>query len=215
MQIQYYGYSCFKISTKPAGRATDDVFVFFDPLVESSGLRAVYGQAHAVFFSKQEEKNLNSFKGNPIAFYLPGEYSVFGMNVIGADMGAIDDESKRSTVFLLQTEDIKLGFLGKLSLYPTEKQIELIDEVDVLFVPVGGSSVLDAKQAAELIRNTEPSIIIPMCYDIPGLKESFDGVKRLYDELGIQASQPVPKLVIKTKDLSDRKMDVIEIESQR
>ena len=28
MIIQYYGHSCFKITTKPAGRATEDVTVF-------------------------------------------------------------------------------------------------------------------------------------------------------------------------------------------
>ena len=53
MQIQYYGHSCFKLTTKPAGRATDDIVVFFDPFGKETGLRPPQSQADVVLVTHQ------------------------------------------------------------------------------------------------------------------------------------------------------------------
>ena len=65
MIIQYYGHSCFKITTKPAGRGKDDVAVFFDPFDKSVGLRSPQGQADLVLVSHNhaDHNNVEALKG--------------------------------------------------------------------------------------------------------------------------------------------------------
>lgn len=215
MQIQYYGDSCFKVFVKPGGRATDDVTLIFDPLDKKSGLRAVYGQAHVVVLSGQESQtDLSLLKGNPLIVRYPGEYSAHGMNIIGSGFEA-DGRFLTSTLYVVETEDIRIAFMGQTSAELSEKQGEIVDSVDILFVPVGGNSVLSAKKAAEIARNIEPHIIIPMCFSMPNLQTPYEDVRKFYEELGVEKKEPMAKFIIKAKDLEAKNMEIVELDPQR
>src|SRR3989344_4067293 len=54
MNIQYYGDFCFKISTKPAGRATEDIVIWTDPLQKGAGLRSPQGQVDLIFLTYRD-----------------------------------------------------------------------------------------------------------------------------------------------------------------
>ena len=87
MQIQYYGHSCFKITTKPAGRATEDIIIFMDPFDKETGFRPPQGQSNIVLISHDhhDHNNLEALKGDPVVLDTPGEYSVLGTNIVGID----------------------------------------------------------------------------------------------------------------------------------
>jgi L-ascorbate metabolism protein UlaG (beta-lactamase superfamily) len=213
MNIQYYGHSCFKITTKPAGRATEDVTMFFDPFDKSVGLRPPQGQADIVFVTHQhpDHNNVEALKGNPIIIDTPGEYSIKGINVTGMDSfhdtenGA---ERGHNTIFLLESEDLKLCFLGDLGTDLTAQQIEEI-EADVLFIPVGGTYTIDGKKAAELARKIEPKIIIPMHYKMKDSSAKIDDEKKFCSEMGNCSKNNVSKINLKKKDIEDKTMEVI------
>jgi L-ascorbate metabolism protein UlaG (beta-lactamase superfamily) len=57
---------------------------------------------------------------------------------------------------------VHLGDLGQKSL--TEAQRTMIGPVDVLFVPVGGFTTLDAQGAKAVVDTLKPSVIFPMHY---------------------------------------------------
>ena len=90
-------------------------------------------------------------------------------------------------------------------------QLDLIGDVDILFVPVGGEYVLDGKklktlsgkEASEIVNEIEPRIVIPMHYKVPGLKIKEDGVDDFLKAEGEKNLEPVEKLVIKKRDLDD------------
>ena len=84
MNIQYYGDFCFKISTKPAGRATEDIIIWTDPLQKGAGLRSPQGQVDLVFLShgKREEAQ-SALKDGVVIFDTPGEYAAKGVSVMG------------------------------------------------------------------------------------------------------------------------------------
>jgi L-ascorbate metabolism protein UlaG (beta-lactamase superfamily) len=76
-----------------------------------------------------------------------------------------------NTVYAVKLEGMTLVHLGALSdsaLPPDAK--EAIDEIDVLFVPVGGDGVLDAAEASKLATMLEPKIVIPMHWSGMGLR---------------------------------------------
>ena len=214
MQIQYYGHSCFKLTTKPAGRATEDVVIFFDPFGKELGLRPPQGQADVVFISHahHDHNNIDALKGDPVIIDTPGEYAVKGINVIGIDSFHDDKEGTvrgHSTIFILEAEDLKICHLGDLGCDLSGKQLEEIDGVDILFIPVGGKYTIDGKKAAELVRKIEPIIVIPMHYKVTGSNIDIADEKVFCTTIGNCPKEKTVKLNIKKKDLEGKGMEII------
>lgn len=215
MNIEYYGHSCFKITAKPAGRGQEDVVVFLDPFDKQVGLRPPQGQADLVLVSHHhfDHDNASALKGEPVVFDIPGEYSVKGINVIGLPSFHDNKEGAErglNTIFILETEDLKICHLGDLGCDLNEKQLEEMDGVDVLMIPVGGKVTIDAKKAEEIVKLVEPKIIIPMHYKMKGSTiTDIADEKGFCDEIGSCPKEKVAKLNIKKKDLEGKSMEVV------
>ena len=92
-----------------------------------------------------------------------------------------------------------LGDLGQKQL--TDDQLEKIDSVDVLMIPVGGEYTIDSSSAQKIISQIEPKIVIPMHYALPKLKYKLDDVAKFLKTLGKKEIAPVDKLTIKASAL--------------
>lgn len=214
MNIQYYGHSCFKLFTKPSGRGQDEVVIFFDPFDKKIGLRPPQGQADIVLVSHEhhDHNNTESLKGDFRIINIPGEYSVSGISIIGID--SYHDSEKGSlrgnnTIFLLESEDIKVCHLGDLGTELDAKQMEEISSANVLMIPIGGKYTIDAKKAIEIIKKIEPEIIIPMHYKINGSTVDIANEKEFCDEIGNCSKDKTSRLNLKKKDLEEKKMEVV------
>ena len=117
MLIQYYGDFCFKITTKPGGRATDDIIIWTDPLPKGAGLRSPQGAPHILLLSHQQEKSSPEVKEETILLDIPGEYSTQGIG-FQAYPSFADDVSgaKRghNTFFFFFFEELHVVYLGVL-----------------------------------------------------------------------------------------------------
>ena len=218
MNIQYYGHSCFKISTKPAGRGQEEVNIFLDPFDKKIGLRPPQGQADLVLTSHAhaDHSNVEVLKGNPTVIDIPGEYSVKGINIVG--IRSFHDEKEgqdrgQNTIFILETEDIRVCHLGDLGTDLNEKQLEELDGVDILMIPIGGKYTIDGKKAMEIIRKVEPKIAIPMHYKITGSTADIEDEKKFCSEIG-NCLAKVSKLNIKKKDLEGKEGEIVVISEQ-
>ncbi len=60
-----------------------------------------------------------------------------------------------------------LGDLGEFALTP--EQVKAIGHVDILMIPVGGFFTIDGSQAAAIVSQLHPRVIIPMHYGTPAL----------------------------------------------
>lgn len=78
--------------------------------------------------------------------------------------------------FRIMVEDMTLLYPGKSKKF-SEKQIEILDGIDLLFLPCGEEDSMSLKDALELSSTLEPSMIIPMLYsNIEALeKEGLEG----------------------------------------
>ena len=92
-------------------------------------------------------------------------------------------------------EDLKIAFLGQISKFPSAEIIEKLNEPDILFLPVGGGTVLEAEAAAKLAKMLEPSLIIPSFYKNP---------TEFLKAMG-QKVEPQERIVLKKKDLLEEK----------
>jgi L-ascorbate metabolism protein UlaG (beta-lactamase superfamily) len=79
--------------------------------------------------------------------------------------------------------------------------VEEIDNVDVLLLPVGGGSTINAPMAAEVIRQLEPKAVIPMHYKTDGVERGLEPVDKFLAEMGIEQLDSQPKLSISKSNL--------------
>jgi L-ascorbate metabolism protein UlaG (beta-lactamase superfamily) len=111
-----------------------------------------------------------------------------------------------NTIYTLSMDNIEIVFLGALSDSSLSKEaIEAIGNPDILFIPVGGKDILDAKNASKLSASLEPKIVIPMDYDAESLKAFLK-------EAGAEGVQKIDKLTLKRKDLDGKAGEVIVLD---
>jgi len=204
MIITWYGHSCFKIQS-------GEIILITDPFDKSIGLTPPRGQVNIVTISHHhyDHDNLETLiAANPFVIDGPGEYEIKGINVMG--LATFHDnkqgqERGNNTAYLIEVEGIKICHLGDLGQEKlTDEQLEFINGVDILIIPVGGVYTIDGEQAVRIINQIEPKIVIPMHYKIPGLNIKLDGVDAFLKEIGMTKIQPVDKLTVKKKDLLEK-----------
>ena len=109
----------------------------------------------------------------------------------------------KNTVYRIEIDGISLVHLGDLGEKLNDKEVEILDGVDILMIPVGGIYTISAHEAVEVISQLEPKIIIPMHYKTAMLNQAvvgkMDEVTVFLKEMGRENVQPILKLTI-TKD---------------
>ena len=145
----------------------------------------------------------------------PGEYevnSIFIKGIAGESSYDIEkgDAKLINTIYSLTVEGINMLYLGAQDGALPKDSSEVLDSVDILFLPIGGKGVLEAKEAYKLAMNIEPKIIIPIHFD--GKKD--EALSAFLKEAG-DHSEPIDKLTIKKKDLDGKNGDIIVLLPQQ
>lgn len=212
MIIQYFGQSCFKLSGKDtAGNAVE---VVTDPFGADYGLKVPNLSADILTISHQhpDHNNVAAVKGTPYVIDIPGEYDIKDVFVQGIPVYHDDKEGAErgaNIIFRLQIDDMSVVHLGDLGHVLTNDQLGLLEGTDILLVPIGGNGyTLNAERAVEVINQIEPRIVIPMHYDLPGLKVDLDTVDAFIKKIGIAPTNE-EKLKILRKDLPAEDMEVV------
>jgi L-ascorbate metabolism protein UlaG (beta-lactamase superfamily) len=219
MTIQWYGHSCFKISTKPEGRGSgEDVVIFTDPFQKEIGLRPPQGKADIVTISHDhfDHNNAQALRGEPAVLDIPGEYSIKGVSIKG--ISSFHDkkegaENGLNTIFVFESEGIRFCHLGDLAHPLDKKQLEEINGVDILAIPVGNLKSLGGKEAKAVADQIEPKVILPMHYKTKGSKFKGDDEKVFCKEIGTCPREKMAKLILKKKDLEGKELEVIMMEA--
>lgn len=217
MNLTWLGHSCFKIEEKNNG---DSVTVLTDPYGKECGLKLPKTRTDIVTISHLHDDHCNmeqvagvDDKG-PFIIDRPGEYEVKNVFIMG--IGAYHDKKEgaergKSTIFKIEVGDLTVVHLGDLGTSLSDRQLTKIGDVDILLIPVGGKYTITAKEAAEVVRQIEPRIVIPMHYKLPGLKIDIDGPEAFIKEMG-GVSEKLPKLKISKKDLAAEETKLIILE---
>ncbi len=199
MDITWLGHSCFRIR---GSRAT----VITDPYSPDLGYSLGKPTARIVTVSHQHPGHsyVQGIGDQPRVISGPGEYEISGVLIIGiatSHDGEGGRKRGKNTVYLMEIDEISVCHLGDLGHVLSAGQVEEIDNVDVLLLPVGGVSTINAPVAAEVVRQLEPKVVIPMHYKTPALGWELEPVERFLKEIGAKEVNPLPKLSLTKSSL--------------
>jgi L-ascorbate metabolism protein UlaG (beta-lactamase superfamily) len=94
---------------------------------------------------------------------------------------------------------------------PTQSEVEALGTVNVLLVPVGGGSSLNAAKAAEVVSLIEPNLVVPMHYSTPDTKLKLDSLSKFLKEMGLGKTDAQPSLKATRSSLpSETKVVVLD-----
>ncbi len=209
MVITWYGQSCFRIQSS-------ETVLVIDPFSKEIGLTPPRGRADAVLVSHHhfDHDNVATLEGGPVIVDGPGEYEVKEVAIrgIAADHDeAAGAERGKVTIFTLELEGMRLCHLSDLGQQRlTEAQVGAIGDVDILFVPVGGVYTIGAREAAHVVNQIEPRIVIPMHYRLPGLKVNVEPADPFFKEMGM-AAETTARLTLKKKDLPVDETKIVQL----
>ncbi len=211
MIITYFGGEFFKVQF-------GDTTLAFNPISKESKLKPSRFGADIVLSTTYHE-DFNGFdqvthgEKKPFVISGPGEYEVGGVFIKG-----LPSESKYggtdlvNTIYTVSLENMNICFLGAINNSELKAEtIEALDEIDILFAPIGGEGVLDPVKAYKLAVSLEPKIIIPMHYGDIGGK---DALKVFLKEAG-ENPKAEAKLTLKKKDLEGKEGDIMLLDSSK
>ncbi len=212
MEIDWFGHSCFRLRTR-------DITVVNDPYEKSIGLSLPRPRADIVTISHnhQGHDNLDGVRGTPKIINGPGEYEIGGAFVTGVrlfhDKKSGKDRGK-NTAYVITLDGLNLCHLGDLGHVPTQPQAEDLGNVDILLVPVGGVSTINASEATEVIALFEPMVVIPMHYRVPDLAFKLDSVDKFVKEMGLKKAETIETYKV-TKDSLPKETQVVLLEMKQ
>ena len=198
VEIQYLGHSAFRIKGKSCVLVTD-------PYGAQAGKFPAGVTANIVTVSHDhfDHNEVKSVAGSPFVVNGPGEYEVGGVSIVGIPTWHDDQEGAQrgeNTAYVIEMDGLRLVHLGDLGHKLAQDQLEQMGAIDVVMIPVGGVYTLDAKEAAGVVKQVDPWVVIPMHYQQAVLDAGsfgqLSGVDVFLKEMGKSEVQPVPKLVV-------------------
>ncbi len=193
MDITWLGHSCFRIRGSQA-------IIITDPCPPESGYSLGKQTADIVTIS-HKDANHSYDKGVTGAHVIkgPGEYEIGGVLVIGISTfhDAVKGQTKgKNTVYLMEVDGLNICHLGDIGHVLEDSAIEELGNIDILMLPVGGVSTINANMASQVVRKVEPKIVIPMHYKTPKTKRDLEPVDNFLKEMGVTLAEPKPKLSV-------------------
>lgn len=115
-------------------------------------------------------------------------------------------------MYRIELDGLSIVHCGDLGHTLSSEEVENLDGVDILLVPVGGFYTIDAETAVALVHEIEPSLVIPMHFNRPELNQkafsSLLPVSTFLKEMGKEDVVSQPKLSI-TKDKLPEELQVV------
>ncbi len=191
MEISWLGHSCFLLRGKNVTLITDP----FSPQLGHS-LGKISAPIVTISHNHPGHNYVEGIGGNPRVVRGAGEYEISDVLITGVASYHDDkhgQELGRNTIYIIHMDDLVICHLGDLGHVLQEEQLEEAADADILLVPIGGQHTINAAQAAEVISQVEPHIVIPMHYS-PPTGDAPNPLDKFCREMGIEAINPQPKL---------------------
>ncbi len=202
LQIRWHGHACFEL--------TNDLTIVTDPHDgKSIGLPppSVAGDIILVSHDHFDHNSVKSVEKEGAKIVADDRKRTISNVQINGFM-SYHDESKgekrgKNIIFKFNYDGITFCHLGDLGHELDEKTAEQIGDIDILFIPVGGTYTIDSKQAWNVVNMIKPKITIPMHYKLEGLslpiasvdsflEKNMDKVLKVGNEIDIEKDE-LPK----------------------
>ena len=203
MELTWYGLSCFRLNERKHAS------VITDPYNGKTGLPSLKLKADVVTVSHDAPGHnyVSAVSGMQHTLDGPGEYEIGNVFITG--IVTKSSAKANNVIFLFDYDGLKVAHLGDLDKVPSQTELEALEEVNVLLLPVGGGNSLNAAQASELVSMLEPNIVVPMHYKLPDINLELDELDRFLKEMGVTDPTEEDSLKISLTNLPEETETVI------
>ena len=205
MEITWYGRACFRLR----GR---DATVISDPCPPSTGFVAGKHSVDLLTISHDHPDHSYTRSINAgLTLTRPGECEYRDL-LVTAVRAFHDGEGGaargQSVIFAVEIDGVHVCHLGDLGHLLTDEQLSELGPIDVLLVPVGGQTTLSPAEAAEVVSQVSPKLVIPMHYAVDGGSVDLFGAEKFLHEM---AAEPIrqPKAQVTASSLPDETQVVV------
>jgi L-ascorbate metabolism protein UlaG (beta-lactamase superfamily) len=213
MEITWYGHSCFRLTERNFATVVTDPFDH-----KAVGYDALKLKAEIVTVSHEApgHSNTDAVKGSTHALTGAGEFEIGSVFITAVQTGGgkKSKDKTRNTLYVFDYDGITVAHLGDLQEVPSQSEVEALGTVNVLLVPVGGGSSLNAAKAAEVVSLIEPNIVIPMHYATDDTKVKLESLSKFLKEMGLGKVESQPSLKV-TRSGLPQETKVIVLDYQK
>jgi len=215
MDIQSLGHSSYRIRGKSATIVTDP---FDGSMTGFPFPKHVSATVVTVSHAHEDHNATAQIEDHPFIISGAGEYEIGGVSVIG--IPSYHDTAKgskrgKNIIYRIEVDGVAIVHMGDVGTMLTTEEIDILDGVDILLVPVGGDVTIPLSDVRNLISEIEPSVVIPMHYRSakhnPKIFGNLAPLSEFLKLMGKDGILPVPKLTI-SKDKLPEEMQVIVLE---
>lgn len=198
-EIVYFGNTSFRFAGKEASVATD----IFE--LELEGFKLPKIEADFVTISGNQKRIPNSSRidGDYICFDSPGEYEIKSVEILGMKSlsSATENQDKGNIIFVYDIDDYRICHLGGSVSELSSEQVEKINGVDILILPIGEKYGVNPKEAVRTISLIGPKVVIP-AYSIFATKKGDSAIEDFTREMGVTAKK-MDELRMRGKDFGE------------
>lgn len=202
LQIRWHGHACWEI--------TNDKTLVTDPHDgKSIGIPApsVTGDIILVSHDHYDHNSVKSVEKDGSKVILDGrKRTIDNIEIKGVD--SFHDEAggaKRGNniIYKFTMDGIKFCHMGDLGHELDDDTANKLVDVDILFIPIGGTFTIDDKKAWNVVNKIKPKIIVPMHYKIGGLSLPIAGPDSFLDQSKCKVLHVGNEIDIEKEDLPD------------
>jgi len=93
-------------------------------------------------------------------------------------------------IFLVEAAGLRIVHMSDIGQLPSQRVLDSLGQIDLLFVPVGGHFSIDANEATALVERLKPAVVIPIHY-----KTDITASWPIFDEQAFVQGKPRVKSV--------------------
>ena len=181
LQIRWHGHSCFEVTNDitlvtdphdgksigiPAPTVTGDIILVSHDHYDHNSVKTVEKEGSKVI-TDERKRTISDVEISGVPSFHDEER--------GAKRG-------KNIIFKFVMGGIRFCHLGDLGHEIDNETAEKIGDVDVLFIPVGGTFTVDDKHAWNVVKTIKPKIVVPMHYKIGGLSLPISGIDAFLEQ---------------------------------
>lgn len=175
MKIQWLGHSSFRLEESTGASIITDPYEGDFPNVSADAV--------TISHLHSGHNNAKAVSGNPTILNRIGAFEIPGIHITSA-MSSHGGSQGNNIIYMFRIDGVKICHLGDIGEKCNVNLMEVIGEVDVLLIPVGGKYTIDAEQAKDYIDNLMPDIVIPMHFksNIDNESDNINNFLSLYED---------------------------------
>lgn len=181
MKIQWLGHSCFKLEESTGTTIVTDPY---DLRTLDSEMQKISADAVTISHNHHDHNAVENIINNPLIIKEVGSWEIKGVDIVSMLSNHDERDGKKrgkNLIFKYRMDGVDVCHMGDIGEECTVKLSEALGTVNILMIPIGGNTTIDAEQAKEYVDLLMPDIVIPMHFKTPGSKFSIEKLNSFLD----------------------------------